>query len=131
MNRSIIDRIFKNEGGYVNDPDDPGGETNFGISKRYHPDEDIKNLTKERAHEIYQIEYFSKLPQVDNEEFQYHIYDHGVNAGVSRSLKLYNQAIKTDNPVKTMKTLRQDYYRSIASGKLAKFLKGWLKRTEY
>ena len=42
----IIEVVLHHEGGYVNDPDDPGGETNFGIAKRSHPDVDIKNLTK-------------------------------------------------------------------------------------
>lgn len=46
------------EGGYSNDPRDPGGETRFGISKRYHPDENIKNLSLERAMEIYLNEYW-------------------------------------------------------------------------
>lgn len=41
------------EGGYVNHKGDIGGETKFGISKRFFPDEDIKNLTKERAAELY------------------------------------------------------------------------------
>jgi len=45
----IIEVVLEHEGGYVNDPDDPGGETNFGIAKRSHPDVDIKNLTKEGA----------------------------------------------------------------------------------
>lgn len=49
------------EGGYVNDHRDPGGETNFGISKRSHPDEDIKNLTRERAAEIYRDEYWNPV----------------------------------------------------------------------
>jgi lysozyme family protein len=40
------------EGGYSNDPDDPGGETNFGISKRSYPNENIKDMTKERASEL-------------------------------------------------------------------------------
>ena len=41
------------EGGYINHPDDPGGETNFGISKKQFPKLDIKNLTRKDAKEIY------------------------------------------------------------------------------
>ena len=48
----IIEVVLHHEGGYVNDPKDPGGETNFGIAKRSHPDVDIKNLTEEGAKEI-------------------------------------------------------------------------------
>lgn len=51
--------VIGHEGGYVNDPRDPGGETRWGISKRAHPEEDIKNLTKERAREIYRDEYWN------------------------------------------------------------------------
>jgi len=46
------------EGGYSNDKNDPGGETKYGISKRYHPTEDIKNLTIDRAKAIYLEEYW-------------------------------------------------------------------------
>lgn len=49
------------EGGYVNDPDDPGGETNFGIAKRYHPDVDVKHLTREQAIAIYRSEYWDRI----------------------------------------------------------------------
>lgn len=45
--------ILNDEGGYVDNPADPGGETNLGISKRSYPDEDIKGMTAERATEIY------------------------------------------------------------------------------
>ncbi len=45
--------ILAHEGGYVNHPADPGGETNMGISKRSYPDLDIKNLTVAMAKEIY------------------------------------------------------------------------------
>jgi hypothetical protein len=48
-----IENVLKNEGGYVNDPYDPGGETIFGISKRIYPHLDIKNITRNQAIDIY------------------------------------------------------------------------------
>jgi len=48
-----INRCLTDEGGYVCDPNDPGGETNWGISKRSYPDMDIKALTREGAIAIY------------------------------------------------------------------------------
>ena len=56
----IIEGVLKHEGGYVNDPTDLGGETNFGITKRFYPDVDIKNLTEEGAKEIYKRDYWDK-----------------------------------------------------------------------
>ena len=47
------------EAGYVADPQDPGGETKYGISKRRYPSEDIPNLTLERAKFLYQRDYWS------------------------------------------------------------------------
>ena len=44
-----ISFVLKWEGGYVNDPADPGGKTKYGISKRYHPKVDIKALTEKEA----------------------------------------------------------------------------------
>jgi lysozyme family protein len=48
------------EGGYVNDPRDPGGETNKGISKRSYPNEDIPNMTTERSKFLYQRDFYDK-----------------------------------------------------------------------
>ena len=56
----IIEITLHHEGGYVNDPDDLGGETNFGIAKRFYPDVDIKNLTKDEASDIYRRDYWDK-----------------------------------------------------------------------
>ena len=54
----LVKKVLKHEGGYVNDPSDPGGETKYGISKRAFPDLDIKNLTEEQAILIYYDEYW-------------------------------------------------------------------------
>ena len=58
---ACIEVVLKSEGGYVNDPHDPGGETNFGISKRAYPSVDIKHLTKEGAIAIYKKDYWDKI----------------------------------------------------------------------
>jgi lysozyme family protein len=47
------------EAGYVNNPQDPGGETKFGITKRQYPTVDIKNLTLEQAQDIYRRDYWN------------------------------------------------------------------------
>ena len=41
-----VEIVLQNEKGYVNDPADPGGETNWGISRRAYPHLDIANLTR-------------------------------------------------------------------------------------
>lgn len=46
------------EAGYVDDPQDPGGETKYGISKRRYPQEDIRNLTLERAQLLMRRDYW-------------------------------------------------------------------------
>lgn len=55
-----LEIVLSHEGGYVNDPKDPGGETNFGISKRAHPDLDIKRLTRDQAAAIYRRDYWDR-----------------------------------------------------------------------
>ena len=56
----IIEVTLHHEGGYVHDPTDLGGETNYGIAKRFYPKVDIKNLTKDGAKEIYKKDYWDK-----------------------------------------------------------------------
>lgn len=61
---SAFDEAFEiivgHEGGYSNNPADPGGETKYGISKRAYPHEDIANLTLERSKELYRRDYWEK-----------------------------------------------------------------------
>ena len=60
----IIEVVLHHEGGYVNDPDDPGGETNFGVAKRSHPDVDIANLTKDDCATLVEAFHVSLLETV-------------------------------------------------------------------
>ena len=96
-----VEVILKHEGGYVNDPVDPGGETNMGISKKAYPYLNIKELTKKDAKDIYFKDYWlkakcSKLP----EELRMIYFDMVVNMGKSRAVKILQGAI-TAKGVKT------------------------------
>ena len=85
---------MKYEGGYANDPDDPGGETKFGISKRAYPDEDIKNMSEGRAMQIYYEDYYRnvKADQMP-ERIAWQVFDFGVNAGVARSARMVQRLV--------------------------------------
>ena len=83
-----VELILKHEGGYVNHPDDPGGETNYGISKRAYPDVDIANLTKEDAARIYKVDYWDRIRGDDLPAgVGLVVVDYAVNSGVSRASK--------------------------------------------
>lgn len=83
----IFQKLIDIEKGYVNDPLDPGGETKYGISKRYHPNIDIENLTLPDAMEIYQQEYWVKpgFNKIDNIQLAEKVFIFGVNPGVKKS----------------------------------------------
>ena len=55
-----LEFVMRWEGGLVDNPDDSGGVTSFGISKRAFPGLDVENLTKEQAVEIYRKEYWDR-----------------------------------------------------------------------
>lgn len=81
------------EGGYANDPADPGGETKYGISKRAYPNEDIANLTLERAKELYQRDYWTPIKGgVLPWPFVLFVFDAAVNQGVEPAIKMAQRA---------------------------------------
>lgn len=87
---NCIDKVLKSEGGYVNDPDDAGGETKFGISKKAYPSVDIKNLTLDDAKAIYKKDYWDKIKgdEIADDSVAYEIFDTAVNMGTRASSKL-------------------------------------------
>ena len=87
--------VIASEGGYVFDPNDPGGETKFGISKAAYPNVDIKNLTIEQAQYYYQRDYWNpvladKLPT----PLDLYVFDAAVNQGVGRAIRILQEACK-------------------------------------
>ena len=89
----IIEIVLEHEGGYVNDPKDLGGETKYGITKRFYPDVDIKNLTIEQATEIYKKDYWDKNKVESLPQNLWHIYfDMCVNMGKRTAVKVLQRA---------------------------------------
>jgi lysozyme family protein len=58
---AALTQLIGLEGKYTNDPNDPGGETKWGISKRSYPDVDIANLSRDDAAAIYERDFWNKL----------------------------------------------------------------------
>lgn len=91
-----FDRLLKpgHEGGYVNNPKDPGGETKFGISKRSYPHLNIKNLTREDVYKIYKEDfwdriYADKLPN----SVSFQLFDFAVNSGIGTAIRYFQRAL--------------------------------------
>ena len=86
--------LIGHEGGYVNDPNDPGGETNFGISKRMYPHLDIKNLTLNEARAIYHRDYWVKaLCPSFPDPLRFQLFDTAVNSGPRQAIVLLQRAL--------------------------------------
>jgi len=102
----LINVILDNEGGFVNDPSDPGGATKMGVSLRFLKSvgnirfdldhdgdidiDDIRKMDRDTAKSIY-AEFFYiplKLDQLKNEKLALQVFDHAVNAGSISAIKI-------------------------------------------
>lgn len=98
---AVMVQIYKHEGGYVDHPRDPGGATNMGITHitlsrwRGKPvtKQDVRNLTKAEADEIYRANYWNPIKgdQLPG-GVDFSVMDFGVNSGTGRSAR-YLQAV--------------------------------------
>jgi lysozyme family protein len=99
----IIDDVLKREGGYVNDPADRGGATNWGVTAktlgewrklgRSATKEEVKKLTEAEARDIYQRRYVDPFAAVPFAELRAHLVDVGVNSGVLTAVKMLQQVL--------------------------------------
>ncbi len=88
-----FEKLIGHEGGYVNDPRDPGGETKFGISKRAHPSLDIGSLTLDDAKKLYKRDYWERA-QCDrlHPNLAFQVFDGAVNSGIGNSIRWLQEA---------------------------------------
>lgn len=91
---TAIDRVLGHEGGYINDPTDPGGETKWGISKRSYPHINIKDLTREGAKGIYLRDFWQKLNgDTLHDGVAYQLLDFAINSGIETAVRYFQRAL--------------------------------------
>lgn len=136
--------------GYVNDPNDRGGETKFGVAKNPNPDIDVTNLTWEGAKAVYYIRYWiaGKCDRLPPRVAVLH-FDGCVNHGLKRANMFLQRAagVKPDGSVGAITIAkaaqlnelqlcnsicdqREQFYRQIVQKNPSqkKYLNGWLRR---
>lgn len=90
-----FDRLLCNEGDYVNDANDPGGETHWGISKRSYPAVDIKALTREGAKRIYRTDFWQRIHADEMpSSIAFQAFDFAVNSGIETAVRYLQRAVK-------------------------------------
>tara|TARA_B100000941_G_C28440342_1_gene519278 strand:+ start:510 stop:1031 length:522 start_codon:yes stop_codon:yes gene_type:complete len=151
-----LELILHHEGGYVNHPQDPGGETNLGVTKRVYEDfggtKSMKELTVEDVTPIYKKNYWDR---VKGDQLPVGLdlclFDFGVNAGTGRAAKKLQAMIGTvvdggigpntlaklndyldvndiEAVIHSYQQARQEYYESLST--FATFGRGWTRRNE-
>ena len=152
--QKCLEMILHHEGGYVNHPKDPGGETNLGVTKKVYEDfggtKDMKDLTVEDVAPIYEKNYWGRMKCDEIPSgLDLCVFDFGVNAGTGRSAKFLQTMIGTtadggigpntlskladyvdengiEDTIKNFQAERQSYYESL--GTFETFGKGWTRR---
>lgn len=91
--------VLAHEGGYTNDPADPGGPTNFGISSKFikenNLDINVKELTIEEAKKLYRDYFWDKyrLSLIPNCDIATKLFDTTVNIGPIPAIKLAQRVL--------------------------------------
>lgn len=141
----ILSHILKSEGGFVDDPKDLGGATNYGITqktlsdyrKRQVTKEEVRALTVNEAKDIYRQNYVA--PFMDwsaNMPLLSLLVDSAVQHGVGR-VKGWLSELQSPDPEVVRKSIlkrRIRFYGEIITTRPdnAKFAKGWMNRvTEF
>lgn len=148
--------LLEHEGGYVNHPSDPGGETNLGVTRAVYEqyagrqvlDGEMQGLTHDDVYPIYKENYWDR---VRGDELpsgvDWSVFDWGVNSGTSRSAKALQRIVGVEQDggigpmtlqavaemeeaeiIEQMHYVREKFYRSLST--FDTFGKGWLRRND-
>ena len=111
------------EGGYINNPQDPGGETKYGISKAAYPHLNIKTLTLKDAKRIYRQDYWNAM-RCDQmtRRLSILVFDAAVQHGTGKAAEWLADPLEFD----TYLARRLAYYASLQGFKT--FGEGWMNR---
>ena len=135
--RKALDFILSAEGGYVNNPNDLGGETNFGITNSVYsayrkqkalPIQSVKFISSDEIEEIYYKKYYiaSGADKISDNKLALVHFDTAVNMGISRANSFLTLS---HGDLSEYLRLRKDKYILFAKVPSQKiFLKGWLNR---
>ncbi len=93
-----FERIIGHEGGYVNHPNDPGGETNFGITKRVAREAgytgEMIDLTLGEAKDIYHTGYWLRARATAyHPAIGFQLFDAAVNHGIGNAIRMLQRAV--------------------------------------
>lgn len=146
----IFNRLIGHEGGYVNDPRDPGGETNWGITKRTAQANgyqgSMRAMTREQAYKIYYSAFWLRY-QCDKmpEAVAYQFFDAAVNHGLGNASRMLQRAVGVvddgvignvtiaaikkmaiSDVIMRLNAERLEFYCKLSN--FATFGKGWVRR---
>jgi len=149
-------RLLAHEGGYVWHAEDPGGETNLGVTRAVYEqyagrqvmDGEMEGLTHDDVYPIYRENYWDRVRGDDLPSgVDWAVFDWGVNSGTSRAAKALQriigveqdggigpmtlQAVASIEPVDIvdqMHYMREGFYRSLST--FDTFGRGWLRRND-
>lgn len=136
---AIITGILDREGGFVNDARDPGGATNWGITRNTLREwrgvpvtvDDVRQLTEAEAREIYRARYLRPFDGIDP-QWKAQVVDIAVNSGVTTARALFAMAQQqTARSVGNQLAIeRLKHYARICKNKPTScvFLPGWINR---
>jgi lysozyme family protein len=151
-----LETILHHEGGYVNHPKDPGGETNLGVTKRVWEEwggtKDMRDLTPEDVAPLYKKNYWDRVKGDDLPSgLDLAVFDWAVNSGTGRAAKKLQSMIGTvadggigpntlriladyveenglEKTIDDYRDVRQAFYESLST--FDTFGKGWTRRNE-